>query len=196
MMYSYNAIMLVNKPTWFPIGNRDAAPSIIDHFYTNGPDSVNAFGIVASGISPDHFGLIAIIENNTTRKIVKPRDIFIRDYKKTDINALRESLSLFDPSYLNGLNIDNKFELFQSHLTNCIETHVPLRKLTVREKKFRSKPWISEGLQNNIAYRDQLAREIHTENKSHLKSFYNKFRKRLEKKLFRAKQVFFKGKGC
>ena len=95
---------------------------------------------------------------------------------------------------MNGLNIDNKFELFQSHLTNCIETHVPLRKLTVREKKFRSKPWISEGLQNNIAYRDQLAREIHTENKSHLKSFYNKFRKRLEKKLFRAKQDFFKGK--
>ena len=82
MMYSYNAIMLVNKPTWFPIGNRDAAPSIIDHFYTNGPDSVNAFGIVASGISPDHFGLIAIIENNTTRKIVKPRDIFLLEITK------------------------------------------------------------------------------------------------------------------
>ena len=84
--------------------------------------------------------------------------------------------------------------MFQIHITNCIETHVPLRKLTVRETKFRDKPWITKDLQNNMAYRDQLSREIRVENKVHLRSFYNKFRKRLEKKLFRSKQDFFKNK--
>ena len=63
MMYSYNAIMLVNKPTRFPIGNQRGDPSIIDHFYTNDPLSIKTFGIVINGISPDHLSLFAIIEN-------------------------------------------------------------------------------------------------------------------------------------
>ena len=84
--------------------------------------------------------------------------------------------------------------MLQTHLANCIENHVPLRKMTVKEIKLLNKPWISVGLQNNITYRDQLAREIRVENKPHLIPFYNKFRKRLEKKLFRAKQEHFQKK--
>ena len=194
MMYSYNAIMLVNKPTRFPIGNQHGDPSIIDHFYTNDPLSIKKFGIIPNSISPDHYGLFAIIENVTTKKERKKANIFIRDYKNANINALRESLSLFDPAYLNGQSIETKFQMFQSHITNCIETHVPLRKLTVREQRFQNKPWITEGLQNNLAYRDQLSKEIRLENKTNLIPFYNKFRKRLEKKLFSAKQTFFRKK--
>ena len=192
MMYTYNAVMLVNKPTRFPIGKQPGDPSLLDHFYTNDPLSIKEFGIVTNSISPDHFGLLAIIENTSSKRNGKTPDIFIRDYKKADVNALRESLSLFDPSYLNGLSIDNKFQLFQHHITNCIETHVPLRKLSLREKKFKDKPWISKDLQNNMAYRDQLAREVNVENKVHLKPLYNRFRKRLEKKLRCAKQDFFR----
>ena len=44
MMYSYNAIMLVNRPTRFPIGDQPGDPSIIDHFYTNDPQSIKDFG--------------------------------------------------------------------------------------------------------------------------------------------------------
>ena len=194
MMYSYNAVMLVNKPTRFPIGNQLGSPSIIDHFYTNDPPSVKNFGIITNSISADHYGLLAIIEDSTIRKKEKPRDIFIRDYKNANIGALRESLSLFDPSYLNGMSIEGKFQMFQSHITNCIETHVPLRKLTVREKKFQDKPWITEEFQNNMAYRDKLSRQIRVENNTNLKPLYNKFRKRLEKRLFTAKQNFFKKK--
>ena len=194
MMYSYNAIMLVNKPTRFPIGKQPGSPSLLDHFYTNDPQSINSFGIIANGISPDHYGLFAVIENTTRINKEQPRVTFIRDYKNANINALRESLSLFDPSYLTGLSIEEKFKMFQLHITHCIETHVPLRKLTVREMKFLDKPWITPDLQNNMAYRDQLSREIRVQNKTHLKPFYNKFRKRLEKKLFRSKQDFFKKK--
>ena len=137
MMYSYNAIMLVNRPTRFPIGDQPGDPSIIDHFYTNDPQSIKKFAIVATGISPDHFGLLAIIENTSEIKKKKAHDFLIRDYKNTNIPALREELSLFDPTYLDGLHIDRKFELFQLHIKNCIENHIPTRKLTVREKNPR-----------------------------------------------------------
>ena len=43
-------------------------------------------------------------------------------------------------------------------------------------------------------YRDQLLRQVRLENKTDLRGFYNKFRKRLEKKLFHAKQDFFQKK--
>ena len=193
-MYSYNSIMFVNKPTRFPIGNQEGSPSILDHFYTNNPQSITNFGIITNGISPDHFGLLAVIENTTLKKKEKQPDVWIRDYKNADIPALRESLSLFDTSFLNGFDIHNKFEFFQSHIHNCAESHIPRRKMTVREKRFQHKPWITVDLQNIMAYRDQLAREVNVENKIHLKPFYNKFRKRLEKKLFSAKQAFFKKK--
>ena len=121
----------------------------------------------------------------------KHQIFLLETLKKADVNALRESLSLFYPSYLNGLSIDNKFQLFQHHITNCIKTHVPLRKLSLREKKFKDKPWISKDLQNNMAYRDQLAREVNVENKVHLKPLYNRFRKRLEKKTSLCKTRFF-----
>ena len=84
--------------------------------------------IIANGISPDHYGLFAIIENTTTKKSKKADDIFIRDYKNANIPALRETLSLFDPNYLRNLHIGEKFRMFQGHLTNCIEMHVSYRK--------------------------------------------------------------------
>ena len=194
MMYSYNAVMLVNKPTRFPIRNQRGRPSIIDHFYTNDPESIITFGIIANGISADHFGLLAVIENTSIKKKDKASDIWIRDYKNADIPALRESLSLFDTSFLNGFDIHNKFELFQSHIHNCAESHIPRRKMTVREKRFQHKPWITVDLQNIMAYRDQLAREVNVENKIHLKPFYNKFRKRLEKKTIFGQTSFFQEK--
>ena len=194
LMYSYNSVMLVNKPTLFPIGNQQGSPSILDHFYTNNPLSITNFGIIANGISPDHFGLLTIIENTSSKTKEKQPDIWIKDYKNAGVPSLRESFSLFNSSYLNGMDINFKFGLLISHVHNCMDSNVPYCQLTVREKCFLNKPWISEDLQNNMAYRDQLAREIHVENKSHLKPFYNKFRKRLEKKLFRAKQEFFKKK--
>ena len=92
--------MLVNRPTRFPIGNQHGDPSIIDHFYTNNPEGITNFGIITNAISPDHFGLLAVIENTLLENKEKPPVVWIRDYKNANIGALRESLSLFDPSYL------------------------------------------------------------------------------------------------
>ena len=98
MMYSYNAIMLVNNPTRFPIGNQPGSPSLLDHFYTNDPESIKNFGIITNAISPDHYGLLAIIENTNSLKKKKLPPVFIRDYKNANISALREALSLLYPS--------------------------------------------------------------------------------------------------
>ena len=46
MMYSYNAIMLVNKPTRFLIGKQPGSPSLLDYFYTIDPQSIKSFGII------------------------------------------------------------------------------------------------------------------------------------------------------
>ena len=118
MMYTYSAVMLVNKPTRFPIGNQRGDPSLLDHFI-----KYKKFGMITKQYFTGSFFLLAIIENTSPKRIEKIPDIFIRDYKKVDINALRE-LSLFDPSYLNGLSIYNKFQLFQQHIRKTALKHM------------------------------------------------------------------------
>ena len=51
------------------------------------------------------------------------------------------------------ISIDNKFDYFYETLSNLVDKHVPSKKMTKKDIKLRSKPWI-------IRYRDRLKKKL------------------------------------
>ena len=138
-MISYNALMLINKPTRFPIGNQIGTPSILDHFYTNDETNVINNGLLLSDIT-DHLPFFVVIQSSLTQNVIK-NDFLIRDYRNADAIEFNRLIDEFNP-YLNSntLSIDEKFQKLQEHIIHCIEKIIPLRKLTKREISFKQKP--------------------------------------------------------
>ena len=53
-------------------------------------------------------------------------------------------------------NVNDIFQSFYSHVARIIDKHAPMRKLSKKEIKSLSKPWISTGLKVSIKKRDKL----------------------------------------
>ena len=76
---------------------------------------------------------------------------FILDYFNIDWNVVFESCG-FDP--------DGSFELFNSKFTQLIDQHLPKVKLTKRQIKSKTKPWITHGIRKSISKRDFYLRKF------------------------------------
>ena len=65
-MHSYSLVNLINKPTWFPRGNQQGSPSLLDHFYTNKVNTIANIGLYTSNIT-DHVPIVDIIRMSTKK---------------------------------------------------------------------------------------------------------------------------------
>ena len=192
MMYSNYCVNMINKPTRFPRGAQPGGPSILDHFYTNHTETVKEIGIMLNDIT-DHRPIFAIIGEKSRRKDIKG-DIYVRDYSNFDINAYNVSLSQF--SYCVTDNLDTKITKLQTHIAKCVNDHIPLKKLTNKDKRFLGKPWISKSIKVSIERRKKLYRlsQVNHPNQRTRITTYNKYKKKLEKILFLAKSKFYRKK--
>ena len=192
MMFSNFCVNMINKPTRFPRGDQIARPSILDHFYTNHTESIREIGIMYNSIT-DHRPVFAIIGEKLNRKNKKD-DIYVRDYKNFNREAFNRSLSNF--TYNSYDNLDTKVAKLQSFIVKCIDTHIPLKKLSLKEKRFYSKPWISSGIKTSINRRNRLCKlsRINCPNQRERRRSFNKYKKKLEKIMFVAKSKFYRKK--
>ena len=103
-------------------------------------------GIAISDIS-DHYPVFALIPcvkhfKNNARQVWK-RDMknFKAEHFIEDLNqTLNASLSSFDST------IHNQFEQFINSFTSVINKHAPLKLATRKERKLKTKPWLSSSL--------------------------------------------------
>ena len=71
------------------------------------------------------------------------------------------------------------FNTFYTKLSTMVESHVPTKKMTKKDIKLHSKPWITPKIVKLIKYRDRLKRKMikrHTLDNEYL---YKKFRNRV-----------------
>ena len=48
------------------------------------------------------------------------------------------------------------FDTFYSRLSNIIDRHIPIKKLSAKEIKQLSKPWITSGIRRSIRIKNKL----------------------------------------
>ena len=66
------------------------------------------------------------------------------------------------------------FESFYTQISSLVDQHLPQIRLTNKQKKFLSKPWITAGLRKSIYKRDKLFRHFTKASDRILKSNYRK----------------------
>lgn len=62
-------------------------------------------------------------------------------------------------------DINQSYDSFYSIITTTIDRHAPLKKLSKKEAKFQSKPWISQGIQKSFKTKNKLF-DCYVRNKS------------------------------
>ena len=53
-------------------------------------------------------------------------------------------------------SLDTKIKKLPKHIHACMDRPAPYRKLSHKEYQFKSKPWITTGLQNSIKTKNHL----------------------------------------
>ena len=142
------------KPTRFT--NHSA--TLIDNIFFNSLEHQTISGNIIYDIS-DHLPNFLII--NKLSSFPKKTKMYKRDYSKFDKTALIYELSDINwTDVLYNDNISNNsntlFQNFYNHITLCIDKHVPLRKLTRKEIKSVSKPWITPGIIESSKIKNNL----------------------------------------
>ena len=90
-----------------------------------------------------------------------------------------------------SISTNRKFDLFYEIVFSYVDYHVPIKKLSKKDLKFLSKPWINLKIQRLIKYRDKLLRKLNrtfTHNNEYL---YKKFRNRVVNELRTSKTKYY-----
>ena len=86
----------------------------------------------------------------------------------------------------------DSFKDFYTKLEASVDRHAPLKKLTPREIKIRSKPWLSTEILKMIKIRNKLfARKKRQPKNVNCKRLYNLFRNRVNKDIKKSKKKYY-----
>ena len=111
---------------------------------------------------------------------------FILDYFSIDWKALLK---------IEQQNINFSLETYLSKINSLLDTHAPLKKISKYKLKFKTKPWITPGLQKSIAVKNKLLKKfIHLKEpnkKLYSHNEYKKYRNMLSTLLKRSKHSYF-----
>ena len=118
--------------------------------------------------------------------------VFKSDYSNfNEINFVHD-FNEIDFGYLNEVfNIDSNYGQFLKDIVSLVEQHVPTRKCSKRESKFKIKPWITKRIQRMIKICDSILRRMKKKRSTSNITLYKKFRNRLTNELRESKQKYF-----
>ena len=117
--------------------------------------------------------------------------IFKRDYSKFDSQQFRDDVSIQNFNTNHG-DISEQFGDFYFKLNGCVDRHAPIKKLTPKELKTISKPWISPAIVKMIKLRNKFfKRKKRQPNNEDVKRVYNLFRNRTIRELKKSKKNYY-----
>ena len=92
------------------------------------------------------------------------------------------------------MDANTKFDIFYDQISQFINSHVPRRKLSKREIKLSTKPWITKPILAKIRHRDKLYSKIIRCKHSNPNLIYlhKKFRNSVVKDVKASKSDYFK----
>ena len=113
------------------------------------PDIVS--GNLTATIS-DHLPQFAIIPNMFGNIIGNKSKIYERDWSRSD----QENFILDDLLKIDELNANNSTKMYLDKINMLLDTYAPLKRINKYKLKFKSKPWITLGLQKSISVKNKL----------------------------------------
>ena len=158
---SNSFIPLILQPT--RITSHSTTP--IDNIFSNVIDPDIIPGNLTATIS-DHLPQFSIIPNMFGNISGNKSKIYERDWSKFDReNFILDYFSVDWEVLLkrDEKNVDNSTKMYLDRINMLLDTYAPLKRINKYKLKFKSKPWITLGLQKSIFAKNKL-----------LKNFINK----------------------
>ena len=123
--------------------------TLIDNIFFNSLNYHTISGNLITDIS-DHLPNFLIIDKLSS--LPNKFCIYKRDYSLLNETDLINEMTFvnWEDIFQDSSDVNHIFDSFYSTVTSIINKHTPLRKLSKREIKFRSKPWITHAIKNSI----------------------------------------------
>ena len=156
----------------------DTSSAVIDNIYSNYFNYNQNSGNTLITIS-EHFSQFTSVHRR--KPDFKNCNIFERDYSTFDTQSLRNDISLqqWNNEYT---DVDSQFNDFYWRLEGCVDRHVPLKKLSKKDIKLKSKPWITRAIMKMINERSKLfKRKKRQPMHENVKILYNLFRNKVNR---------------
>ena len=133
------------EPTRIVHGNK---PSIVDNIFTNAITKTIKSGNLLCKLSDHMPNFSFIVDIKITKKKEKR---FFRNFKNFNEIKYRDDLAHIDiTDFLTSSNVNEIYDAYHEKLLKVINMHAPLKKLSRKEIKWRTKPWITTGIQKSI----------------------------------------------
>ena len=171
--------------------------TLIDNIFSSVIDPDIISGNLTATIS-DHLPRFAIIPNMFGNISGNKSNIYERDWSKFD----RENfiLDYFSADWedllkIDECNVDNSTKIYLDKINMLLDTYAPLKKINKYKLKFKSKPWITLGLQKSISVKNKLLANFINKKDPILKeefhTNYKKYRNLLSTLMKKSKQAYY-----
>ena len=146
----------------------------------------------------DHLPQFAIIPNMFGNISGNKSNIYERDWSKFDReNFILDYVSADweDLLKIDECNVDNSTKIYLDKINMLLDTYAPLKKINKYKLKFKSKPWITLGLQKSISVKNKLLANFINKKDPILKeefhTNYKKYRNLLSTLMKKSKQAYY-----
>ena len=137
-----------------------------------------------TSFTSDHLPKFIIFENFKENSITKKSNQTVfRDFKNFNMDAFERDLSAIDWSLATGnTDIDLIFKSFLRIFYRVLDKHARLKKTAKRQKREKSKPWVTKGIiksinVEDILYKDFIRSKIPQEREYKYSSAFEKYNK-------------------
>ena len=149
LLNSYGFLPLIIHPSRV-VDNQE--PSLIDNIFSNNITDEIKSGNIYLTLS-EHFSQFASVKRE--KMDFKKINRYERDFSKYSPVDFRDDVSI------QNWNVDDTdssllFNDFYHKLKGCTDRHAPIRKLSVKEIKLKSKPWINSDLAKMIRIKNKV----------------------------------------
>ena len=119
--------------------------------------------------------------------------IFKRDYSKFDQQAFISEIQLIDWETIFASNNSacNMFKSFYFKISSIINKHIPVKQLSRREVKLKSKPWISKALRKSIQIKNNYYKKYLKTKSTYYHTKFKLYRNKLNHLLKISKKQYY-----
>ena len=156
VIYSSNLLPHITSPTQLT----SRSHTLIDNIFSNINEECTS-GNIINTIS-DHLGQFLIIPNRSYSYNSK-KEIFQRNFKNFKEQNFLSDLKKIDWDTVFSdckQDVDLSYKKFLDKITKLLDIHAPVKKLSHKEKKSLSKPWLTKGILQSIKQKNVLYRKF------------------------------------
>ena len=168
----------------------DHSASLIDNIFFNSLEHYTISGNLVYALTDHLPNFIIFNKFSALRNNLK---VYKRDFSTLDEAAMIEEVrtvnwestysSLKDPSFM--------FDTFYDKISQIIDKHIPIKQLSRKELKLKSKPWITPAIKKSISVKNRLYKKYLKTKSVHHHSKFKYYRNKLNHLLKLSKRSYY-----